>query len=106
MKSGCVACMFVDEVAGTTIHREPCEGSREPHHGPCCFRNIHDQIAAGGTSFTFSPESRYALKNWAKRVSTNSRSPTEPSAPGIPIAATEAGQDYCCPLRIRQGEER
>jgi hypothetical protein len=36
--------MFVDKVAGSAIHRKPCEGPREAHPWPCCFREIHDWI--------------------------------------------------------------
>jgi hypothetical protein len=54
----------------------------------CRRHGLESGFTTGRTSFTFSTESRNALKNWAKRVSTNSRSPTEPSVPGVPIAAT------------------
>ena len=37
--------MFIDEVAGSTIHCKPCEGPREAYLWPCCFREIHDRIA-------------------------------------------------------------
>jgi len=37
--------MFIDEVAGSTIHRESCERPGESHSWPCCFREIHDRIS-------------------------------------------------------------
>jgi hypothetical protein len=65
--------------------------------GPVVSERFMTGSPAGRMSFTFPPKSRYALKNWAKRVSTNGRSPTEPSAPGVPVAATEAGAGLLLP---------
>jgi hypothetical protein len=37
--------MLVNQMASSTVHREPREGSWKAHPGSCRFRNIHDRIA-------------------------------------------------------------
>jgi len=50
--------------------------------------------ATGSPAFgwlRFPPLSTKTLNAWAKRVSRNRRSPTEASAPGVPVSLTDAG---------------
>jgi len=39
------ADVLIDEMAGSTIHCESCEGPWETHPWRCCFGEIHDRIA-------------------------------------------------------------
>jgi hypothetical protein len=58
--------MLVDEVAGSTIHGEPCEGPREAHSWPCCFRAIHDRITDRKGAIHLPARIKVGLKSLGK----------------------------------------